>query len=508
MVYLGIDLGTSSVKILATNDKNEILGDITKEYPVEFPQEKWAQQNPEDWWLQTVEGIRELVEALDIPRDHIRAIGFSGQMHGLVALGEKNDVLTPAILWCDQRTQVECDEIAAFFGPDKLSEHTGNKALTGFTAPKILWVKKHLPKVFSQIRHILLPKDYIRLMLTGDYATDVSDASGMLLLDVKKRQWSPELLDFLGISVAQLPKLYESYAVTGVVSQEAKALLGLTGEILVVGGAGDQAAGAVGTGTVEDGIVSVTLGTSGVVFAAHETFALDSENRMHAFCHANGKYHSMGVMLSAANCLNWWAESVNPGIGFDVLLEEAAAVEPGSNRLMFLPYLMGERTPYADPDASGCFVGMTMNTGRGAMTRAVLEGVAYGLYDSLKILEDMGVPVRQVRVIGGGARSALWKQILADVFDIEMQEINTNQGGALGAAILAAVGAGQYSDVSEGCRAMVQVVNAIPPIPENVRTYSQLYPLYQELYGSLKAWFKTSASVVESTLETSGKAGV
>lgn len=495
MIYLGIDLGTSSVKILAINNSNEIIGEITKEYPVEFPQDKWAQQNPEDWWTQTAAGIRELIHTAGISSGEVRSIGFSGQMHGLVALGDEDEVLTPAILWCDQRTQEECDEITAFFGQDKLSAYTGNKALTGFTAPKILWVKKNLPEVFSKIRHILLPKDYIRLKLTGDYATDVSDASGMLLLDVEKRRWSRPVLDFLGITEAQLPKVFESYEVTGVVSDSVKAELGLEGEILVVGGAGDQAAGAVGTGTVEDGIVSVTLGTSGVVFAAQETYAVDAENRLHAFCHANGKYHAMGVMLSAANCLNWWVETVHPAVGFETLLAEAEQVEAGSSRVVFLPYLMGERTPYADPDATGCFVGLTMGTTRGHMTRAVLEGVAYGLYDSLKILMDIGVPIHQVRVIGGGAKSLLWKQILADVFNMDIQEINTNQGGALGAAILAAVGAGGFADVATGCRELVKVVDTIKPVPGNVKCYQERYPLYQALYGDLKKWFEKSAGL-------------
>lgn len=301
------------------------------------------------------------------------------------------------------------------------------------------------------------------------------------------------MLGFLEIKEEQLPKLYESYEVTGVVTEQVKIELGLEGEILVVGGAGDQAAGAIGTGTVEDGIVSVTLGTSGVVFAAHEFFAVDEKNRLHAFCHANGKYHSMGVMLSAASCLKWWAETIHPGIGFDTLLEEAEKAEFDSSRLVFLPYLMGERTPYSDPDAKGCFIGMTATTTRGHMTRAVLEGVAFGLYDSLKILEELKVPIKQVRVIGGGARSALWKQILADVFSLEIQEINTNLGGALGAAILAAVGAKRYATVDEGCRAMIKVINRITPIYENVEKYKSIYPLYVDLYADLKKWFEKSA---------------
>ncbi len=495
MYYLGIDLGTSSVKILAINDNNEIVGDATKEYPVYYPQEKWAQQDPADWWRGTLEAMKELLHKLNIPRNQVRAIGFSGQMHGLVALGADNEVLTPAILWCDQRTQAECDEITGFFGQEELSRLTGNKALPGFTAPKILWVKKHLPEIFAKIKHILLPKDYIRLMLTGEYATDMSDASGMLLLDVKNRRWSKELLVFLEITEAHLPRLYESYEVTGIVTEAVKQELGLEGEILVVGGAGDQAAGAIGTGTVEEGIVSVALGTSGVVFASHETYAVDEGNRLHAFCHANGEYHSMGVMLSAASCLKWWADTIHPDVDLETLLEEAENTKAGSNRLIFLPYLLGERTPYSDPDAKGSFVGMTATTTRGQMTRAVLEGVTFGLYDSLKLLEAMAVPVKQVRVIGGGAKSNLWKQILADIFSQEIQEINTNQGGALGAAILAAVGAKRYKTVEEGCRAMIKVVNSISPIEENVKTYKRLHPLYVELYEALKDWYKKSSQL-------------
>lgn len=493
MYYLGIDLGTSSVKVLAINDNNEIAGESTREYPVFFPQDKWAEQDPKDWWEQTVLAVRELVQKLSIPEGQVRAISFSGQMHGLVALDGSNRVLTPAILWCDQRTQEECNEITEFFGQERLGSYTGNKALTGFTAPKLLWVKKHLPDIFAEIRHILLPKDYIRLMLTGQYATDMSDASGMLLLDVKNRRWSKEMLDLLGITEGQLPKLYESYEVTGMVTEEAKKELGLSGEILVVGGAGDQAAGAIGTGAVEDGIVSVNLGTSGVVFAAHEEYTMDRENRLHAFCHANGKYHSMGVMLSAASCLKWWTESIQTGAGFDSLLEEAATVEPGSGKLIFLPYLMGERTPYSDPDAKGCFVGMSATTTRGHMTRAVLEGVTFGLYDSLRILQEQGAPIRQLRVIGGGARSQLWKQILADIFGYEVEEINTNQGGALGAAILAATGAGRYASVDKGCREMIRVINRIRPISGNVEIYKRIYPLYMELYADLKKWFDNNA---------------
>lgn len=494
MIFLGIDLGTSSVKVLATNDQHEIVGDATKEYPVSFPQDKWAEQDPHDWWKGTKEAIIELIETYNLPKDSIKSIGFSGQMHGLVALDEANKVLFPSILWCDNRTEAECDEITNHFGKDGLREIVGNKALTGFTAPKVLWVKKNRPELFAKIEHIMLPKDYVRFCLTGDYAIDQSDAAGTLMLDVANRIWSKPMCEFLEVKDSWLPKLYESYEVTGVVSEAVKAELGIEGEVLVVGGAGDQAAGAVGTGTVKEGIVSVTLGTSGVVFAAHETYAVDEDCRLHAFCHANGKYHSMGVMLSAANCLKWWVEDVNKGASFEALLAEAEAAPAGSDKLIFLPYLMGERTPHADADAKGCFIGLDMNTRRGHMTRAVLEGVSFGLNDSLEILRDLKVPINEVRVIGGGAKSPLWKQILADIFNVEIEEINTNQGGGLGAAILAAVGAGFYETVEEGCDQLIRVTNTVKPIEENVEKYKTIYPLYTKLYGDLASWFKAAAN--------------
>ena len=336
----------------------------------------------------------------------------------------------------------------------------------------------------------MLPKDYVSFKLTGNYSTDVSDASGMLLLDVKNRTWSKEMLDYLGIEESMLPKLYESYQVCGNVTPSVLEELGLEGEIVVAAGAGDQAAGAVGTGTVVEGIVSVTLGTSGVVFAAHEEYAHDQENRLHAFCHANGKYHSMGVMLSAASCLKWWVDTVQKGMNFEDLLEEATTIESEDKNLVFLPYLMGERTPYADPDAKGAFVGMTMLTNRGHMTKAVLEGVSYGLKDSMEILKDIDVPIKEVRVIGGGAKSPLWKQILADMFAVEIQEINTNQGGALGAAILGAVGAGHFKDVAQGCEAMIKVTNTVKPNPEKKAYYDEKYQRFTKLYEAIKDWYK------------------
>lgn len=498
MILLGIDLGTSSVKILAIGERGNIIGDVSKDYPVNYPRDNWAEQNPEDWWINTREGIKELTQKFSIASNSIRAVSFSGQMHGLVALDGNNEVLTPAILWCDQRTYEECEDITNFFGKEKLTQYVGNKALTGFTAPKILWLKKNKRDVFDKIKHILLPKDYIRFKLTGDFATDVSDASGMLLLDVKNRSWSKEMLEFIGIKESVLPALYESYEVTGKVTEDSKRELGLKGEILVIAGAGDQAAGAIGTGAVEDGIVSVNLGTSGVVFAAHDEFAVDRENRLHAFCHANGKYHSMGVMLSAASCLKWWVEEVNRGMTFDQLLEEAKGSQ--SSGVVFLPYLFGERTPYSDPDARGCFIGLSINTTRGEMTRAVLEGVAFGLKDSLEILKDIKIPIKEIRVIGGGAKSPLWKQILADVFGTTIAEINTTQGGALGSAILAGVGAGVFQSINVACSNIIKVTNHIESNRKNVEYYKRIYKLYSKLYHSLYDWFKASAKVKDEVV--------
>lgn len=490
MIYIGIDLGTSSVKLLALDQEGMILGETTREYPVYYPKTNWAEQNPEDWWKETKEGMKELIDQLNLSENKIKAIGFSGQMHGLVALDGNGEVLIPSILWNDQRTSKECVEIEDYFGQKRLIELVGNKALTGFTAPKILWVKNNRREVFDKIEHILLPKDYIRYKLTGDYATDVSDASGMLLLDVKNRKWSQEMIDFLGIRIDMLPKLHESYEITGKLSDSVKESLGIEGDVFVVGGAGDQAAGAVGTGTVEEGRISITLGTSGVVFAAHDDFVLDQFNRLHAFCHANGKYHSMGVMLSAASALKWWVEDVNKGASFEELLKEAEESEVGSKGVIFLPYLMGERTPYADPDAKGCFIGLNMEVKRGDLTRAVLEGVSFGLRDSLEILKDLNIPMDQIRVIGGGAKSRLWKQILSDVLNHSIYEINTNQGGALGGAILAGVGSGQYKTVEEGCNRLIKTINKVSPVKEHVDEYEKIYKKYNSLYSCLKDWFK------------------
>ncbi|WP_139904737.1 xylulokinase [Clostridium thermarum] len=493
MSFLGIDLGTSSVKIVVMDDAGKVTASISKDYDVSYPKIGWAEQNPEDWWNATQSGIKELISKNNIEGASIKGIGLSGQMHGLVLLDKDCNVLRPAILWCDQRTQEECDYLNNEIGQEKISEYTGNMALTGFTAPKLLWVRKHEKDLFDKIAHVLLPKDYINYKLTGEFATDVSDASGMLMLNVKERKWSKEMLEILGISEDVLPKVHESWEVIGKLQKEVAEYTGLTEETAVVGGAGDQAAGAVGTGVVKSGILSAAMGTSGVVFASSDKYEVDADNRLHSFCHSNGKWHQMGVMLSAAACLKWWVEEINvdtDGDAFEKLLEEASKSPVGSNGVIFLPYLMGERTPYSDPNAKGVFFGLNVTTTRADMTRAVLEGVCYGLRDSLEILKSLNVPVEAVRVSGGGSKSPLWRQILADIFGVKVQVINSKEGPAYGAAILAAVGCGLYKTVDEACENLIQVTSSVDPISENTEKYDHYYKIYNSLYPILKDSFK------------------
>lgn len=493
MKFLGIDLGTSSVKIIIMNKNGKVIESVSKNYDVSYPEVGWAEQNPEDWWNETKEGIKELLGRGTVKPEEISGVSFSGQMHGLVLLDEKNEVLMPAILWCDQRTQKQCDFLNNEFGQDKLSKYTGNKALTGFTIPKVLWVKENRPEVYNKIAHMMLPKDYISFKLTGGFATDVSDASGTVMLDVENRKWSKPMLELLQLDESILPKVYESWEVVGHVSEEASKEMGLSTETLVIAGAGDQAAGAVGTGTVDAGVLSVALGTSGVVFACNEKFAVDKENRLHSFCHANGKWHQMGVMLSAAASLQWWVDNVNVDVQGDVfekLLSEAEYSTVGSNRLFFLPYLMGERTPHSDPNAKGSFIGLNITHKRGDMTRAILEGVCFGLRDSLEILKSLGVEVKEVRVSGGGSKSKLWRQILADIFNLNVNIINSKEGPAYGAAILAAVGCGLYSSVDEACKSLIKITDKVEPKEENVEKYDKIYNVYASLYDCLKDKFE------------------
>ena len=497
---LGIDVGTSGAKALLIDLDGNVIASATEEYPLHTPRPLWAEQDPEDWWRATVGAIKAVFAKAGAGADQVAGLGLTGQMHGMVALDEKGQVLRPCIMWNDQRTAAQCAEIMATVGRERFLALTGNVALPGFTAPKILWVRQNEPDIYRRIAQILLPKDYIRYRLTGEYATEVSDASGTVLFDVQHRRWSEEVLEALDIPKRWLPRSYESPEVTGTLSQAAAQATGLRAGLPVVGGGGDQAAQAVGSGIVEEGIVSVTVGTSGVVFASTNEMKLDPQARLHSFCHAvPGRWHVMGVMLSAGGSLRWLRDAIagpEREIGhltgvdpYEVMIAEAARVAPGCEGLLFLPYLTGERTPHPDPNARGAFVGLTLRHGKGALVRAVLEGVAYGLRDSLELLRALAIPIRQVRVSGGGARSAVWRQIMADIFGTELVTINVTEGAAYGAALLAGVGAGVYSDVYQATRRTIQVVDRTEPIQANVAVYDGFYSDYRALYSQLKPTF-------------------
>lgn len=488
--YLGIDCSTTATKAILIDEAGAVVGVAASEYPYETPKPLWSQQDPDLWWRATVQSIRQVVSRSGVSPQAVKGIGLTGQMHGLVLLDKEGAVLRPAILWNDQRTQAQCDEIRARLGRERLIQVTGNDALTGFTAPKILWVQQEEPDIYGRIAHILLPKDYVRFKLTGAYAVDKAGGAGTLLFDLKRRDWSPEVVAALDMDPDWLPPTFEGTAVTGTLSPAAAAATGLPAGIPVVGGGGDQAANAVGTGAVVEGIVALSLGTSGVVFAATDTPAIEPAGRLHAFCHAvPGKWHFMGVMLSAAGSLRWFRDTLAPGTDFADLVATATAVNAGSDGLLFLPYLTGERTPHPDPLARGAFVGLTVRHGREHMTRAVLEGVAFGLGDSFELMRQAGITaIRQVRVSGGGARSPLWRQILADVFDTELVTVNTAEGAAYGAALLAATGSGAFASVEEACAATIQITGTTAP-GHHRAIYQELYPLYRDLYPALKPTF-------------------
>lgn len=493
MAYLlGLDISTTGAKALLIDETGRVIATHSTPQPISQPRPLWSEQNPADWWKGMAASIRALLQETNLTGDAIAAIGLSGQMHGLVLQDANGEVLRPAILWNDGRTQAQCDEITQKIGFDRLIQLTGNRALTGFTAPKILWVRDHEPDVYAKAAHILLPKDYIRYKLTGDYVMDVSDAAGTSLLNVAERRWSDEVVNALKIPTSWLPRLAEGSEITGQVSEAAAQETGLKSGTPVVGGGGDQAAGAVGVGAVEPHIISLAVGTSGVVFAPLDHYAYEPEGRLHAFCHTvPGQWHFMGVMLSAAGSLQWYRDSIQPSLSFDELIEEAASVAPGCEGLFFLPYLTGERTPHPDPQARGAFIGLTTRHTRSHMTRAVLEGVAYGLKDSFSLIAQAGLPEKyEVRISGGGAKSPIWQQIIADILGAPLVSINTTEGAAYGAALLAAVGAGLYPDVPSACRATIQTTQTVVPSDQQ-GAYEQPYTIYQGLYGALKGVFAT-----------------
>lgn len=492
MSYLiGIDASTTATKALLIDEQGQIVAVAATEYGYETPHPLWSEQEPDLWWNGAVQSIRQVLSASGIDPASVAGVGLSGQMHGLVLLDAAGKSLRPAILWNDQRTGKQCDEIRDRLGKERLVAITGNDALTGFTAPKILWVMENEPELFAQVRQILLPKDYVRFKLTGEYATDKAGAAGTILFDIQTRDWSPDVLKALGIQPEWLPPTYEGPAITGQISQAAAEATGLRQGTPVMAGGGDQAAGAVGVGAVTEGVVSLALGTSGVVFASSDQPFIEPAGRLHAFCHAlPNKWHLMGVMLSAAGSLRWYRDTLAPGTDYNDLLAPAADIEPGSEGLLFLPYLTGERTPHPDPLARGAFIGLTVRHSQAHMTRAVLEGVAFGLRDSFELMKAVGLPaITQVRVAGGGARSSLWRQILADVFNSELVTVNTTEGAAYGAALLAGVGAGIWSDGESACKATVSITGSTTPQAKEVDRYAAAYASYQKLYPTLKPIF-------------------
>lgn len=490
MITIGIDIGTSAVKIVAVDEKGAVLRTVSRDYPLHMFNNGWSEQAPEDWWAQTSDGLLEITKGLG----EVAAVSFSGQMHGLVLLDENDNVLRRAILWNDQRTQAQCDYLNNEIGRDVLLANAANIALTGFTAPKILWVKDNEPEIFAKVKKIMLPKDYIAYKLSGVFCTDYSDASGMLLLDVKNQDWSDKMLEIVGVKREQLPKLFHSYEAVGCVSAAAAKETGLSTSTKIVAGGGDQAVGAVGSGIVSEGMCSVSLGTSGVLFVAAENFAVDtSPAAIHAFCHSTGRYHFMGVTLAAAGSNKWWNEEVLKTTDYSA--EQKNIDKIGTNPVFFLPYLSGERTPHNDSTARGAFVGMNATTTRADMTQAVLEGVSFSLRDILTRVRDLGADVTTARIIGGGAKSPLWCQMIADILRLKVEKMQSEEGPAFGAAILAMVGAGAYKNVEEACSALIEITETFTPNENVAANYDKRYPIYTSLYAALKDSFRSICKI-------------
>jgi len=504
---LGIDIGTSGTKTLLIDARGRILASVTVEYPAYAPRPAWSEQVPEDWWQATTRSIRLALHAAGVKGDQVAGIGLSGQMHGSVFLDKRGKVLRRAILWNDQRTGAECQEITrAAGGRRALLAMVSNPALTGFTAPKILWVRNHEPRIYEKAAKVLLPKDYVRYRLTGEFATEVSDASGTLLLDVKNRRWSRQLLGLLKIAPDLLPPVYESPEVSGRLTRQAAAATGLVEGVPVVGGGGDQAASAVGNGIVRRGVISATMGTSGVVFAHADHVETDPQGRVHTFCHAvPGKWHVMGVVLAAGGSLQWFRNTLCQDLvraakrkkvdPYEQITAEAAGIPVGSHGLYFLPYLTGERTPHADPNCRAAWIGLSNMHTRAHMARAVMEGATYAMRDCLEIIQGMGVPVREIRVAGGGARSVFWRQLQADIYRKSVWTVSSAEGPAYGVALLAGVGTGVWKSVPEACDATIKTLKETAPDRAAVRRYDALYPEYRRLYASLADNFRRIAAL-------------
>ena len=487
MLYIGIDLGTSAVKLLLVDEQGAILNTVTREYPLFFPHPGWSEQNCEDWWNACLTGIPELLKGFDASQ--VAGIGAGGQMHGLVALDKDDNVIRPAILWNDGRTFEEVEYLNGVIGKDKLSQYTANIAFAGFTAPKILWMKKNEPENFAKIAKIMLPKDYINYKLTGVHCCDYSDASGMLLMDVEHKCWSKEMLDICGVTDAQMPKLFESFEVVGHLTSEAAAALGLSEKVIVVAGAGDNAAAAVGTGVVGEGGCNISLGTSGTIFISSKNFGVDPNNALHAFAHADGGYHLMGCMLSAASSNKWLCDDILRNEDYAAEQKDITDDKLGENHVFFLPYLMGERSPINDTDARACFVGMSMDTQRYELVQAVLEGVAFAIRDSFEVAKALGIEIPVSKLCGGGSKSPLWRKIFANVLNIPLEMVKTEQGPGYGAAMLAMVGAGKFASVQEAADALVEVASVTEPEQELAAKYDAQYKKFSLIYPALKAVF-------------------
>ena len=487
MLFIGIDLGTSAVKLLLVDERGRIVRSVTKEYPLAFPRPGWSEQNPADWWKAVQHGILELTEHVD--KSEVRGIGCGGQMHGLVVLDENDCVIRPAILWNDGRTAEETDWLNTAIGKEKLSERTANIAFAGFTAPKLLWLRKHEPENFARIRKIMLPKDYINYRLTGVHACDYSDASGMLLLDVRHKRWSKEMLEICGVSESQMPRLFESFEVIGCMQGFVSGALGLPRDCRVVAGAGDNAAAAVGTGVVGEGGCNISLGTSGTIFISSKSFGADPNNALHAFCHADGGFHLMGCMLSAAGCNKWFCDQILKTKDYAGEQVDITQDDLGRNRVFFLPYLMGERSPINDVCARGTFVGMTMDTTRADLVQAVLEGVAFAIRDSFEVAKSLGLEIPRSRICGGGAKSPLWRRIFANVLGIPLDMVKTEQGPGYGGAMLAMVGCGAFESVAAAADALVELASTTEPEAELTARYEAQYRKFRKIYPALKELF-------------------
>ncbi len=506
-LLLGIDIGTTGTKVILIASNGEIISTATNEYPVYIPKPNWSEQNPKDWWQATIKGIKQVLKRSHTNPGRVAGIGLTGQMHGLVILDNKKNVLRNCILWNDQRTVKECAKINRIIGEERMIEITGKPCLPSFTAGKIFWVKNNEPGIYKKIAHILLPKDYVRFKLTGNLGMDVADASGTCLFDVAKRRWSDEIINGLKIKKDLLPPVYESPAVCGYVGKTAAKLTGLKEGTPVIAGSGDQAAQAIGTGIYEPGTISVTIGTSGVVFAAIDKYRFDRTGRLHTYCHAElDMWHLMGVMLSAGGSLRWfrdllyrnekiYAEKKNINI-YDLITREAGKMPPGAEGLLFLPYLSGERTPYPDPYARGVFFGLSLKHSRLHLARAVIEGITFGLKDCLELLRDMGIRFNKIRVSGGGAKSQLWRRIMADIFNLDIITVNATEGAAFGAALLAGVGTKIYKNTKEACKTTIYETG-ITKSGKDTEIYQRYYRLYRALYPAVKAHFKDLANIME-----------